>query len=118
MLRVNYDLVCRGKISVKGKGEMLTYFLEGKAQGPNSSRSASLERRMPPLAARSSIRTKAGSISSATSLSFSTRASMGTIQTSASNSAASAPHLPSTCVPCLGEEEEEEMRTEEEEAEV
>uniref|UniRef100_A0A6Q2XNL7 adenylate cyclase n=1 Tax=Esox lucius TaxID=8010 RepID=A0A6Q2XNL7_ESOLU len=24
----NYDLVCRGKVSVKGKGEMLTYFLE------------------------------------------------------------------------------------------
>uniref|UniRef100_A0A8C5D4T7 adenylate cyclase n=1 Tax=Gadus morhua TaxID=8049 RepID=A0A8C5D4T7_GADMO len=33
MLNNNYDLVCRGKVSVKGKGEMLTYFLEGKVQG-------------------------------------------------------------------------------------
>uniref|UniRef100_A0A8C6UXS8 adenylate cyclase n=1 Tax=Neogobius melanostomus TaxID=47308 RepID=A0A8C6UXS8_9GOBI len=30
MLNTNYDLVCRGKVSVKGKGEMLTYFLEGR----------------------------------------------------------------------------------------
>uniref|UniRef100_A0A671Y7V4 Adenylate cyclase type 1 n=1 Tax=Sparus aurata TaxID=8175 RepID=A0A671Y7V4_SPAAU len=33
LLNTNYDLVCRGKVSVKGKGEMLTYFLEGKVQG-------------------------------------------------------------------------------------
>ncbi|XP_061111870.1 adenylate cyclase type 1-like [Conger conger] len=32
MLNNDYDLVCRGKVSVKGKGEMLTYFLEGKIQ--------------------------------------------------------------------------------------
>ncbi|XP_035284273.1 adenylate cyclase type 1-like isoform X1 [Anguilla anguilla] len=32
MLNDDYDLVCRGKVSVKGKGEMLTYFLEGKTQ--------------------------------------------------------------------------------------
>uniref|UniRef100_A0AAQ5YBZ3 adenylate cyclase n=1 Tax=Amphiprion ocellaris TaxID=80972 RepID=A0AAQ5YBZ3_AMPOC len=32
LLNTNYDLVCRGKVSVKGKGEMLTYFLEGKVQ--------------------------------------------------------------------------------------
>lgn len=30
MLNNDYDLMCRGKVSVKGKGEMLTYFLEGK----------------------------------------------------------------------------------------
>uniref|UniRef100_A0A4W5KXK2 adenylate cyclase n=1 Tax=Hucho hucho TaxID=62062 RepID=A0A4W5KXK2_9TELE len=33
----NYDLVCRGKVSVKGKGEMLTYFLEGKVHSAGSS---------------------------------------------------------------------------------
>uniref|UniRef100_A0A7N5ZR36 adenylate cyclase n=1 Tax=Anabas testudineus TaxID=64144 RepID=A0A7N5ZR36_ANATE len=33
LLNTNYDMVCRGKVSVKGKGEMLTYFLEGKVQG-------------------------------------------------------------------------------------
>ncbi|XP_062408532.1 adenylate cyclase type 1-like [Sardina pilchardus] len=117
MLKVNYDLVCRGKISVKGKGEMLTYFLEGKAQGlGNQPRSSSLERR-PPACGRGSIRTKAGSISSVTS-SFTTRASMSTIQTSAGNSSATPVlHLPSTCVPCL-EAEEDEQQTEEEDAEV
>ncbi|XP_043920849.1 adenylate cyclase type 1-like isoform X2 [Protopterus annectens] len=30
-----YKFVCRGKVSVKGKGEMLTYFLERKATGNN-----------------------------------------------------------------------------------
>uniref|UniRef100_A0A3Q3FTR9 Adenylate cyclase type 1 n=1 Tax=Labrus bergylta TaxID=56723 RepID=A0A3Q3FTR9_9LABR len=37
LLNTNYDLVCRGKVSVKGKGEMLTYFLEGKVQGVEQS---------------------------------------------------------------------------------
>uniref|UniRef100_A0A4W6D7V5 Adenylate cyclase type 1 n=1 Tax=Lates calcarifer TaxID=8187 RepID=A0A4W6D7V5_LATCA len=38
LLNTNYDLVCRGKVSVKGKGEMLTYFLEGKVQGVGTCR--------------------------------------------------------------------------------
>uniref|UniRef100_A0A3P8QQ10 Adenylate cyclase type 1 n=1 Tax=Astatotilapia calliptera TaxID=8154 RepID=A0A3P8QQ10_ASTCA len=52
LLNTNYDLVCRGKVSVKGKGEMLTYFLEGKVQGVGTAttssvmRSASLARRI------------------------------------------------------------------------
>ncbi|XP_060731149.1 adenylate cyclase type 1b [Tachysurus vachellii] len=33
ILQNDYDLVCRGNISVKGKGEMVTYFLEGRSQG-------------------------------------------------------------------------------------
>uniref|UniRef100_A0A8C5GU47 adenylate cyclase n=1 Tax=Gouania willdenowi TaxID=441366 RepID=A0A8C5GU47_GOUWI len=36
LLNTNYDLVSRGNVSVKGKGEMLTYFLEGKVQGVSS----------------------------------------------------------------------------------
>lgn len=28
-----YDFVCRGQVSVKGKGQMLTYFLGGRKQG-------------------------------------------------------------------------------------
>eukprot|EP00064_Thunnus_orientalis_P008342 superscaffoldBa00000987_g8365 len=28
-----YNFVCRGQVSVKGKGQMLTYFLEGRRQG-------------------------------------------------------------------------------------
>ncbi|XP_006832323.1 PREDICTED: adenylate cyclase type 1 [Chrysochloris asiatica] len=32
----HYQFVCRGKVSVKGKGEMLTYFLEGRTEGSSS----------------------------------------------------------------------------------
>ncbi|MEQ2214825.1 hypothetical protein XENOCAPTIV_021210 [Xenoophorus captivus] len=28
-----YNFVCRGQVSVKGKGQMLTYFLEGRKKG-------------------------------------------------------------------------------------
>uniref|UniRef100_A0A673VW41 Adenylate cyclase type 1 n=1 Tax=Salmo trutta TaxID=8032 RepID=A0A673VW41_SALTR len=30
VIRGHYDFVCRGKVSVKGKGQMLTYLLEGR----------------------------------------------------------------------------------------
>lgn len=38
LLQNDYDLVCRGNISVKGKGQMVTYFLEGRSQdaGPRA----------------------------------------------------------------------------------
>uniref|UniRef100_A0A669EFW8 Adenylate cyclase type 1 n=1 Tax=Oreochromis niloticus TaxID=8128 RepID=A0A669EFW8_ORENI len=32
-----YNFVCRGQVSVKGKGQMLTYFLEGRRQGSRPS---------------------------------------------------------------------------------
>lgn len=32
-----YNFVCRGQVSVKGKGQMLTYFLEGRRQGSMAS---------------------------------------------------------------------------------
>ncbi|XP_021503912.1 adenylate cyclase type 1 [Meriones unguiculatus] len=45
--RCSYQFVCRGKVSVKGKGEMLTYFLEGRTDGNSShSRSLHVERRV------------------------------------------------------------------------
>lgn len=31
-----YHFLCRGKVSVKGKGEMLTYFLEGRTDANGS----------------------------------------------------------------------------------
>ncbi|TNN59922.1 Adenylate cyclase type 1 [Liparis tanakae] len=44
-----YDFVCRGQVSVKGKGQMLTYFLEGRRKGSRLSQvqhqSSSAERR-------------------------------------------------------------------------
>uniref|UniRef100_G1QVV4 adenylate cyclase n=1 Tax=Nomascus leucogenys TaxID=61853 RepID=G1QVV4_NOMLE len=44
-----YHFVCRGKVSVKGKGEMLTYFLEGRTDGNGSQiRSLGLDRKMCP----------------------------------------------------------------------
>ncbi|KAG9475958.1 hypothetical protein GDO78_002827, partial [Eleutherodactylus coqui] len=58
--RCNYEFVCRGKVSVKGKGEMLTYFLEGKVDGINAqTRSLNLERKMYPYG-RTNIQTKLG----------------------------------------------------------
>nr|XP_045721013.1 adenylate cyclase type 1 [Mirounga angustirostris] len=45
--RGTYRFVCRGKVSVKGKGEMLTYFLEGRTDGNGSqARSLNAERKM------------------------------------------------------------------------
>lgn len=44
-----YQFLCRGKVSVKGKGEMLTYFLEGRTDGNGSqTRSLNSERKMCP----------------------------------------------------------------------
>uniref|UniRef100_A0A8C6PX28 Adenylate cyclase type 1 n=1 Tax=Nothobranchius furzeri TaxID=105023 RepID=A0A8C6PX28_NOTFU len=73
ILNCNYDLVCRGKVSVKGKGEMLTYFLEGKVQGVGTAttssvmRSTSLARRIHSCG-KTSVPTNLGSISPAVSL--------------------------------------------------
>ncbi|GLD51057.1 adenylate cyclase type 1-like isoform X2 [Lates japonicus] len=113
LLNTNYDLVCRGKVSVKGKGEMLTYFLEGKVQGVGTVttssvvRSASLARRIHSCG-KTSVPTNLGSVSSAASLTA--HASMGSnIQMNAANSSNSqATCLPSSCVPAVGEEDEEE----------
>ncbi|XP_075414243.1 adenylate cyclase type 1 [Tenrec ecaudatus] len=45
----SYQFICRGKVSVKGKGEMLTYFLEGRTDGSCSqTRSLHVERKMCP----------------------------------------------------------------------
>ncbi|CAK6434792.1 unnamed protein product [Pipistrellus nathusii] len=43
-----YHFLCRGKVSVKGKGEMLTYFLEGRADGNLQTRTLNSERKMCP----------------------------------------------------------------------
>ncbi|KAG7252027.1 hypothetical protein CRUP_030426, partial [Coryphaenoides rupestris] len=73
LLNTNYDLVCRGKVSVKGKGEMLTYFLEGKVQGVGTVttssviRSASLARRIHSCG-KASVQTNLVSVSSVASL--------------------------------------------------
>ncbi|XP_029479372.1 adenylate cyclase type 1-like isoform X2 [Oncorhynchus nerka] len=113
----NYDLVCRGKVSVKGKGEMLTYFLEGKVHStgcaPTSSvvRSASLNRRAHSCG-KASVPTKLGSVNSVAS--FTVRASMVSLGGMGNSSSSPGVNvhptqcLPSHCVPTLGEEEEEE----------
>ncbi|XP_038573871.1 adenylate cyclase type 1-like isoform X2 [Micropterus salmoides] len=102
LLNTNYDLVCRGKVSVKGKGEMLTYFLEGKVQGVGTVttssvvRSASLARRIHSCG-KTSVPTNLGSVSSAASLNA--YASMGSnMQMNTANSSNSqAACLPSSC---------------------
>lgn len=41
-----YHFLCRGKVSVKGKGEMLTYFLEGRTDGNLQTRTLNSERKL------------------------------------------------------------------------
>ncbi|XP_049577922.1 adenylate cyclase type 1 isoform X2 [Syngnathus scovelli] len=41
----HYNFVCRGQVSVKGKGQMLTYFLEERKQDCGSSQSLQQQRR-------------------------------------------------------------------------
>ncbi|XP_026229557.1 adenylate cyclase type 1-like isoform X4 [Anabas testudineus] len=114
LLNTNYDMVCRGKVSVKGKGEMLTYFLEGKVQGVGTvttssvMRSASLARRIHSCG-KTSVPTNLGSVSSSTSLAA--QAGMGSnIQMNTVNSSNSqATNLPSSSVPAVGEEDEEDI---------
>ncbi|NP_001161822.1 adenylate cyclase type 1b [Danio rerio] len=102
LLQNNYDLMCRGNVSVKGKGQMLTYFLEGKAQDPGiraPHHTGGLERRVHAIARTSSTQTKAGSVSSATS---------GLAVRVGLSSSFHGPHGHSntTNVPTVGEEEE------------
>ncbi|XP_031593657.2 adenylate cyclase type 1-like isoform X2 [Oreochromis aureus] len=113
LLNTNYDLVCRGKVSVKGKGEMLTYFLEGKVQGVGTAttssvmRSASLARRIHSCG-KTSVPTNLGSVSSAASLTA--HPGMGSnmqMNTANSSSNSQAACLPSSCVPAVGKVDEE-----------
>lgn len=114
LLNANYDMVCRGKVSVKGKGEMLTYFLEGKVQCVGTAttssvmRSASLARRIHSCG-KTSASTNLGSVSSSTSLTA--HAGTGSmIQVNTANSSNSqAACLPSTSVPAVREEDEEDV---------
>ncbi|XP_056148857.1 adenylate cyclase type 1b isoform X3 [Lampris incognitus] len=115
LLNTNYDLVCRGKVSVKGKGEMLTYFLEGKVQGVGTAttssvmRSVSLARRIHSCG-KASAPANLGSASSAASLNVHASAG-GAVQMGAANSSGSqATCLPSPCVATVGEEEEEDIK--------
>ncbi|NXU09702.1 ADCY1 cyclase, partial [Pardalotus punctatus] len=101
--RCSYEFVCRGKVSVKGKGEMLTYFLEGKADGNNSqTRSLNLERKMYPYG-RANIQTKLGtscpSVSSVAS--FTVKPGLGAGQVSATHTNQTLHYLPS--VPAVKE---------------
>ncbi|KAE8597127.1 hypothetical protein XENTR_v10016361 [Xenopus tropicalis] len=93
----NYEFVCRGKVSVKGKGEMLTYFLEGKIDGTNSqTRSLNLERKMYPYG-RTNIQTKLGTSCPAVSSisNFPVKAGQGALQPTTSHANQTLHYLPS-----------------------
>uniref|UniRef100_A0A8C3HVP8 Adenylate cyclase type 1 n=1 Tax=Chrysemys picta bellii TaxID=8478 RepID=A0A8C3HVP8_CHRPI len=101
--RCTYEFECRGKVSVKGKGEMLTYFLEGKANGNNSQpRSLNLERKMYSYG-RTNVQTKLGtscpSVSSVAS--FTVKAGLGALQASTTHTNQTLHYLPS--VPAVKE---------------
>lgn len=100
LLQNDYDLVCRGNVSVKGKGQMLTYFLEGKAQDPGNRaphHTSGLERRVHAVGRSSSTHTKAGSTASMAS-GFAARIGLSSSSAQGSRSAAAN-------VPTLGEEQ-------------
>lgn len=90
---------------------MLTYFLEGKVQGIGTAttssvmRSASLARRIHSCG-KTSVPTNLGSVSSAASLSVAHTSTGSNVQINIGNSQATS--LPSSCVPAVGEEEDEE----------
>ncbi|XP_016386078.1 adenylate cyclase type 1b [Sinocyclocheilus rhinocerous] len=70
LLQSDYDLVCRGNVSVKGKGQMLTYFLEGKAQDAGNRaphHTGGLERRVHAIARSSSTSSVASGFVSSSS---------------------------------------------------
>ncbi|XP_037693151.1 adenylate cyclase type 1 [Choloepus didactylus] len=80
--KCSYLFVCRGKVSVKGKGEMLTYFLEGRTDGNASqTRSLNLERKMYPFG-RADLQTRlATSCPPVSSVAgFTVRAGLGALQ--------------------------------------
>ncbi|XP_058152642.1 adenylate cyclase type 1 [Dasypus novemcinctus] len=80
--RCSYRFECRGKVSVKGKGEMLTYFLEGRMDGNASqTRALNLERKMYPFG-RANLQTRLATgcppVSSVAG--FTVRAGLGALQ--------------------------------------
>ncbi|EPY80094.1 adenylate cyclase type 1 [Camelus ferus] len=91
-----YHFVCRGKVSVKGKGEMLTYFLEGRTDGNGSqTRSMNSERKMC-LYGRGGFQSRLATahppVPPAASLSV--RAGMGALQGSGFTPCSPGQHLP------------------------
>ncbi|KAG9333832.1 hypothetical protein JZ751_010049, partial [Albula glossodonta] len=102
-LSSDYDLVCRGKVSVKGKGEMLTYFLEGKTQTSSCQARPAGSDAGPASCGRS----KAGGPSSSVASVASLVARVG-VTSNSSTGGSPAPttviHLPSTSMAVLEEE--------------
>ncbi|XP_051871925.1 adenylate cyclase type 1-like isoform X1 [Pristis pectinata] len=75
--KCNYEFVCRGKVSVKGKGEMLTYFLEGKVNTNPQVSSTNLGRKAFSYG-RAKLGTSCPSVSSVAS--FTVKAGLGALQ--------------------------------------
>uniref|UniRef100_A0A4W3HEP8 Adenylate cyclase type 1 n=1 Tax=Callorhinchus milii TaxID=7868 RepID=A0A4W3HEP8_CALMI len=103
--KCNYDFLCRGKVSVKGKGEMLTYFLEGKVNSNPQVHSASSERKMYSFG-RANIQAKLGtscpSVSSVAS--FTVKAGLGALQASTNHANQTVNYL--SPVPVKGEKQQ------------
>ncbi|KAI1901337.1 hypothetical protein AGOR_G00033290 [Albula goreensis] len=104
-LSSDYDLVCRGKVSVKGKGEMLTYFLEGKTQTSSCQARPAGSDAGPASCGRSKAGGPSSSVASVASL-------VARVGVTSNSSAGGSPapttviHLPSTSMAVLEEERE------------
>lgn len=81
LLSGRYHFLCRGQVSVKGKGQMLTYFLESWShEGPLQSCSQSLEHQGSPC-----IQTKLSNTPGTTSYGVKAQ-NVGPVPTSSNNS--------------------------------
>uniref|UniRef100_A0A672YYC4 adenylate cyclase n=1 Tax=Sphaeramia orbicularis TaxID=375764 RepID=A0A672YYC4_9TELE len=72
----SYDFVCRGQVSVKGKGQMLTYFLNGRKQGSRPAQTQHVCTRLSPaptIATYATIRTSSPSTAKPTASTSTTR---------------------------------------------
>uniref|UniRef100_A0A8C7MM19 adenylate cyclase n=1 Tax=Oncorhynchus kisutch TaxID=8019 RepID=A0A8C7MM19_ONCKI len=94
IIRGHYDFVCRGKVSVKGKGQMLTYLLEGR--NLDCSRTSQYNR-----SANSNIRTKLSPAPTVTA--YATIRNPGTVPAATISTNSTILYLPSVADPKASE---------------
>lgn len=92
----HYQFTCRGQVSVKGKGQMLTYLLEGRNVQVNRSPQSQPPAKRPSGAfVHGSVCTRLSPAPSVTTFSTVRNPSPTTVKASASTSTSCSRHLPS-----------------------
>ncbi|XP_029004908.3 adenylate cyclase type 1-like [Betta splendens] len=89
-----YDFVCRGQVSVKGKGQMLTYFLGGRKQGSRACHTQQNPERRSSAFAQGSVCTRLSPAPTVTSYASMRTPSPSTAKASTSTSTRFLPSVP------------------------